>query len=186
MMDDEKIIELFFERSEQGIRELDQKYGKICHSLSYNIVNSRQDAEECVNDAYLGAWNAIPPARPHPLLPYIVKIVRNLSLKCYWRKEAVKRSGRYTVALEELETCVADRKTVEDEIETGELTQVIEDFLDTLTLENRVIFLRRYWFFDSYKDIAESVGLSEKTVSVRLTRLRGKMKQYFIERGVFI
>lgn len=90
------------------------------------------------------------------------------------------------MALEELETCVADRKTVEDEIETGELTQVIEDFLDTLTLENRVIFLRRYWFFDSYKDIAESVGLSEKTVSVRLTRLRGKMKQYFIERGVFI
>ena len=80
MIDDEKIIEMFFERSEQGIRELDIKYGAICRSLSYNIVNNRQDAEECVNDAYLGAWNAIPPARPDPLLSYIVKIVRNMSL----------------------------------------------------------------------------------------------------------
>jgi len=80
MIDDEKIIEMFFERSEQGIRELDIKYGKICHNLSYNIVNSRQDAEECVNDAYLGAWNAIPPVHPNPLLSYIVKIVRNISL----------------------------------------------------------------------------------------------------------
>ena len=86
MINDEKIIEMFFERSEQGIRELDIKYGKICHNLSYNIVNSSQDAEECVNDAYLGAWNAIPPTRPNPLLSYIVKIVRNISLKIYWRK----------------------------------------------------------------------------------------------------
>lgn len=81
MIDDEKIIDLFFERSEQGIRELDNKYGAVCHNLSYNIVNNRQDAEECVNDAYLGAWNAIPPVRPNPLLSYIVKIVRNISLK---------------------------------------------------------------------------------------------------------
>ena len=97
MTDDKKIIDLFFERSEQGIRELDMKYGKICHSLSYNIVNNRQDAEECVNDAYLGAWNTIPPARPDPLLSYIVKIVRNISLKIYWRKEAAKRSGHYKI-----------------------------------------------------------------------------------------
>ena len=115
MIDDEKIIELFFERSEQAIRELDIKYGKICHNLSYNIVNSRQDAEECVNDAYLGAWNAIPPVRPNPLLSYIVKIVRNISLKIYWRKEAAKRSSHYTIALEEIEACIADQKTVEDE-----------------------------------------------------------------------
>ncbi len=109
MIDDEKIIDMFFERSEQGIRELDNKYGKICHNLSYNIVNDRQDAEECVNDAYFGAWNAIPPAHPNPLLSYIVKIVRNISLKVYWRKEAAKRSGRYTIALEEIEACIADR-----------------------------------------------------------------------------
>ena len=99
MIEDEKIIEMFFERSEQGIRELDIKYGKVCHKLSYNIVNSRQDAEECVNDAYLGAWNAIPPAKPNPLLAYICKIVRNISLKIYYRKEAAKRSSTYTIAI---------------------------------------------------------------------------------------
>ena len=186
MMEDEKIIELFFERSEQGIRELDIKYGKICHKLSYNIVNSRQDAEECVNDAYLGAWNAIPPVHPNPLLSYIVKIVRNISLKIYWKKQAAKRSGQYTMALEEIEGCIADPRTVEEEIEAKELARIIEAFLDTLTLENRVIFMRRYWFADSYKDIAEFVGLSEKNISVRLTRIREKMKQYLLERGVFL
>ena len=170
MIDDEKIIDLFFERSEQGIRELDMKYGKICHNLSYNIVNNRQDAEECVNDAYLGAWNAI----------------RNISLKIYWRKEAAKRSGHYKIALEEIESCIADQKTVENEMETRELARIIGEFLDTLPLENRVIFMRRYWFADSYKDIAEFVGLSEKNVSVRLTRIREKMKHYLIEREVFV
>ena len=93
MIEDEKIIDLFFARDQQGIQELDNRYGKICHTFSYNIVNNRQDAEECVNDAYLGAWNAIPPARPNPLLSYILKIVRNISLKTYWRKKAAKRSG---------------------------------------------------------------------------------------------
>lgn len=186
MIDDEKIIEMFFERSEQGIRELDIKYGKICHNLSYNIVNNRQDAEECVNDAYLGAWNAIPPVRPNPLLSYIVKIVRNISLKIYWRKEAAKRSGHYKIALEEIEDYIADQKTVEDEIEARELARIIEEFLDTLTLENRVIFMRRYWFSDSCKDIAEFVGLSEKNISVRLTRIREKMRQYLIEREVLV
>ena len=186
MIDDEKIIDLFFERSEQGIRELDNKYGTVCHNLSYNIVNNRQDAEECVNDAYLGAWNAIPPVRPNPLLSYIVKIVRNISLKIYWRKEAAKRNGHYTIALEEIEGYIADQKTVEDEIEARELARIIGEFLDTLTLENRVIFMRRYWFADSYKDIAEFMGLSEKNISVRLTRIREKMKQYLIEREVFV
>ena len=186
MIDDEKIIDLFFERDQQGIQELDIKYGKIFHSLSYNIVNSRQDAEECVNDAYLGAWNAIPPVHPNPLLSYIVKIVRNISLKIYWRKEAAKRSGHYKIALEEIEGYIADQKTVEDEIEARELARIIGEFLDTLTLENRVIFMRRYWFADSYKDIAEFIGLSEKNISVRLTRIREKMKQYLIEREVFV
>lgn len=166
MIDDEKIIELFFERSEQGIRELDMKYGKICHNLSYNIVNSRRDAEECVNDAYLGAWNAIPPVHPNPLLSYIVKIVRNISLKTYWRKEAAKRSGHYTVALEEIEGCIADQKTVEDEIEAKELARIIEAFLDTLTAKERVIFMRRYAYADTYADIAKRVGISEKNVSL--------------------
>lgn len=183
-MDDEKIIELFFARSEQGIRELDDKYGKICHRLSYNIVNDRQDAQECVNDAYLGAWNAIPPARPSPLLSYIARIVRNISIKCYRKTEAAKRGGHYKAALEEIEGCIADRKNVEDEIDAKELARIIEQFLDTLTTENRVIFMRRYWFSDSLRDIAEFVGLSEKNVSVRLTRIREKLRSYLAERQI--
>lgn len=186
MEEDEKIIELFFERSEQAIRELDIKYGKVCHKLSYNIVNSRQDAEECVNDAYLGAWNAIPPTKPAPLLTYLCKIVRNISLKIYYKKEAAKRNSIYTIAMQEIETCLSDQKTVETEIEARELANIIENFLDTLTVENRVIFMRRYWFSDNYKDIAKYVGLTEKNISVRLTRIRRKMKEYLMEREAFI
>ena len=186
MTEDEKIIELFFERSEQGIRELDKKYGRVCHKLAYNIVNSRQDAEECVNDAYLGAWNAIPPARPDPLLTYICKIVRNISLKIYYRKAAAKRNSTYTIAMEEIEACIADPNTVEAEIAARELAHIIEGFLDTLTVKNRVIFIRRYWFSDSCRDIAQFMGLTEKNISVRLTRIREKMKKYLAEREVFV
>lgn len=186
MIEDEKIIDLFFERSEQGIRELDKKYGKVFFKLSYNIVNNRQDAEECVNDAYLGAWNAIPPARPDPLLTYICKIVRNVSLKSYHRKEAAKRSGSHTVAMEEIEACIASPNTVESEFEAKELARIIEGFLETLNSENRVIFVRRYWFAESCRDIAELVGLTEKNITVRLTRLRKKMRDFLTERGVFL
>ena len=161
-MEDAGIIELFFERSEQGIRELDIKYGKACRKLSYNIVNDRQDAEECVNDAYLGAWNAIPPVKPDPLLTYICKIVRNISLNLYHRKEAAKRSSHYTIAMEEIEACIAATNAVEAEIEDVELAHIIERFLDTLNVENRVIFMRRYWFSDSCRDIAGFMGLTEK------------------------
>lgn len=186
MINDEEIIDLFFERSEQAVRESDIKYGKICHNLSYNIVNSRRDAEECVNDAYLGAWNAIPPTRPEPLLSYIVKIVRNVSLKIYYRKEAAKRNSTYTVAMQEIEACIADQKTVEDEVEARELARIIESFLDTLTTKERIIFMRRYAYIDTYADIAKRMGISEKNISVRLSLIRQKMKQYLIERKVFV
>ena len=185
-MDDIKIIDLSFARSELAIEALDGKYGAICHNLSRSILKDQQDAEECVNDAYLGAWNAIPPVRPNPLLSYIVKIVRNISLKIYWRKEAAKRSGHYTIALEEIEGCIADQKTVEDEIEARELARIIEAFLDTLTAKERVIFMRRYAYADTYADIAKRVGISEKNVSVRLALIRQKMKQYLIEREVLV
>ena len=182
MTDDESIIELFFERSEQAIQELDIKYGKACRRLSCGILNSEEDAEECVNDAYLGVWNAVPPARPAPLLTFTLKIVRNISLNRYWRSEADKRCSRYTVALSEVEDCIADSKTVEEEIDARELARILETFLDTLSREDRVLFLRRYWFADSYKDISEQTGLTEKNVSVRLSRIRRKMKKYLMER----
>ncbi len=185
-MNDEEIIELFFERSEQAIKELDGKYGKVFHSLSNKILNDHQDAEECVNDAYLATWNAIPPARPTPLLAFVCKIVRNISLKRYEQKTAAKRNSRYDVAMEELEDCLASFSTVEKEIEERELTAIIESFLDSLSKENRVIFLRRYWFSDTYADIAKQVGLTEKNVSVRLTRIRNDLRKYLSEREVLL
>ena len=186
MMDDARIIALFFARSEQAIQELDHQYGESCRRLSLNILNDRQDAEECVNDAYLGAWNAIPPAEPSPLLPCLLKMVRNISLHLYWKKAAAKRGGPCTAALAELEDCIAGRETAETALEARELARMIEGFLDTLTPENRVIFLRRYWFSDSCQDIAGLTGLRETNVSVRLTRIRGKLRQYLMERGVLI
>ena len=183
-MDDEKIIELFFNRSEQAIEEVDKKYGKTCHNISYNILHNKLDAEECVNDAYLGAWNAIPPARPNPLLTYLCKIVRNLSLKRYEFNTAIKRNSTYDVAMEELESCLSSPETVESEIALKELTHIIENFLDSLSTENRVIFLRRYWFSDTYSDIAARVGMTEKNVSVRLTCIREKLRNYLTEREV--
>lgn len=183
MSKDEKIIELFFSRSEQAIKELDLKYGKLCHKLSHNILNSWQDAEECVNDAYLGVWNTIPPTKHNPLQSYVCKIVRNISLKLYYRKQAAKRNSSYEIAMQELETYLLAPNTVETEIETKELAQIIEKFLDLLSEKNRVIFLRRYWFCDTYAEIAKYVNISEKNVSVRLTRIRKQMKDYLIERG---
>lgn len=181
-MEDKEIIELFFGRSEQAISELDKKYGKVCYKISFNIVNSRQDAEECVNDSYLGAWNAIPPARPDPLPAYICKIVRNISLKVYY-KMTNKRNSVYEAAIQEAEDCLTPADSVEAEIEAKELARAINSFLETLSEENRVIFMRRYAYIDTYEDIAKQVGLSEKNVSVRLTRMRRKLRKYLTEKG---
>lgn len=185
-MHDEQIIELFFERSEQAIAALDSKYGRVFRSVACNILGNPQDAEECVNDAYLGAWNAIPPAKPNPLLAFVCKIVRNISLKRREQNTAAKRNSHFDVAVEELEDCLASPDSVEAELASRELTEAIESFLGSLSKENRVIFLRRYWFFDSYADIAKQVGLTEKNVSVRLTRIRKELRKYLSEREVFI
>lgn len=185
-MEDEKIIDLFFARSEQAIQALDEKYGKRCHRLSYNILHNRQDAEECVNDAYLGAWNAIPPQRPSPLLTFLCKIVRNLSIMRHHANTARKRNSTYDIALEELEGCLSSPTTAEEELETRELTCIIDRFLETLSQENRVIFLRRYWFSDTYKQIAQRVGVTENTIAVRLTRMRKQLKNDLTEREISI
>lgn len=185
-MDDEKIIELFFARSELAIKELDTKYGSVCQNISYNILNNRQDAEECVNDAYLGTWNAIPPQRPNPLLTFVCKIVRNLSIMRYRANKAMKRNSTYDVSMNEIEECIAAPEDVEKALDAKALARMIEGFLDTLTEENRVIFMRRYWFSDTYAQIAERVGMTEKNVSVRLTRVRKQMREYLTEREVLV
>lgn len=156
----------------------------MCRKLSYQILNNQLDAEECVNDAYLGTWNAIPPQRPNPLLTFLGKIVRNLSIKRYHANTAIKRNSLYDVALSEVELDVTAPDTVEDEVEAKALARLIEAFLDSLSIENRVIFMRRYWFSDSYEEIAQRVGVTEKNVSVRLTRLRKQLKEHLRKEGV--
>ena len=185
-MEDEAIIRLFFERSEQAVAQLDVKYGRLLRSLAGNILNNQQDAEESVNDAYLAAWNTIPPRKPNPLGAYLCKIVRNLSLKLRRSRLAAKRNSSYDLAMEELDGCLADSRTVEGEIESRELARIIQDFLDTLSQENRVIFMRRYWFGDPYAQIARQVGLTETNASVRLTRIRRALKDYLTEREFFV
>ena len=183
---DEQIIELFFNRSGNAIDELDKKYGKVLHKLSYNILNDRLDVEECLNDSYLGVWNTIPPERPNPLLTYVCKIVRNISLKRYHSKTALKRNSTYDIAMSEVENYILAPNSVESEIEAKELAALIENFLDTLSVENRVIFMRRYWFSDTYKEIADRVGMTEKMVSMRLTRIRKQMREFLLAREVFV
>lgn len=185
-MDDEKIIALFNNRSEQGIDELGKKYGALCRKLAMNILGNNSDAEECLNDAYLGVWNAIPPAHPENLCGFVCKIARNLSLKQYYKNRAKKRNSEFDIAVSEIESTLASPDTVESVLESEELTKVFEEFLNSLGRENRVIFMRRYWFSDSYKEISERVNLSEKTVSVRLVRLRKQLKQYLKEKEVYL
>ncbi len=184
--EDGAIVEALFARSEEALRALDSKYGRRLRALAQHIVSSQQDAEECVNDAYLAVWNTVPPARPAPLLAYCCKIVRNLALKAYYREGAAKRRSSYTVAMEEIEACIPDRDTVESQLEAKELARILEDFLDTLPAKDRVLFLRRYWSAASCKEIARGLGITEKNVSVRLSRLRQKLKQYLMERGIYV
>ncbi len=185
-MDDSKIIDLFYARSEQAIVELSAKYGKVCNKVAKNILNNILDAEECVNDAYLGAWNTIPPQNPNPLLTYICRIVRNLSIKKYHVNTSVKRNSFYDAALDELEDCIASAESVEAEISAKELTRLIDSFLDTLDAESRMLFVRRYWYSYSVPELAEQFSLKSNTVSVRLSRIRDKLRDYLKKEGVTV
>lgn len=182
-MDDSKIIDLFYARQEQAIMELSQKYGAVCSKVARNILSNSLDAEECVNDAYLGAWNTIPPQHPEPLLAYICRIVRNLSVMRYHSNTAVKRNSFYDVVLDELDECLASAANVEAEISAKELSELLDRFLGTLDEENRVMFMRRYWYSDPVSDIAENFHMSSNNVSVRLSRLRGRLKKFLKKEG---
>lgn len=185
-LDDSKIIDLFYARSEQAIMELSTKYGAVCSKVAKNTLNNSHDAEECVNDAYLGAWNTIPPQNPNPLLTYICRIVRNLSIMKYHANTAIKRNSFYDAALDELEDCLASSETVEDKLTAKELSDALDQFLDTLDQENRVIFVRRYWYSDSISEIAERLHMSKNNVSVRLSRTRERLKNYLKKEGYIL
>ncbi len=185
-LDDSKIIDLFCARSEQAIVELSAKYGSACSRVARNILNNPYDAEECVNDAYLGAWNTIPPQNPDPLLTYICRIVRNLSIMKYHANTAIKRNSFYDAALDELEDCLASSETVEDKLTAKELSAALDRFLDTLDKENRVMFVRRYWYSDPISEIAERLHMSKNNVSVRLSRTRERLKKYLKKEGLIL
>ena len=182
-MEDSRIIDLFFERSEQAIAELSKKYGAVCNRVAGNILQNSLDVEECVNDAYLGAWNTIPPRRPEPLLAYLCRIVRNLSITRYHANTAAKRNSFYDAALDELEECLASAKTVETEISAKELSDLLDRFLGTLDRENRIMFVRRYWYSDPVSSIAAAFHMSSNSVSARLSRIRTKLKKFLKKEG---
>lgn len=181
-MEDQKIIELFFARSELAIQALAAKYEKLLYKISFHILQDSEDVEECLNDTYLGVWNAIPPARPNPLSAFVCKVIRNLSLKKYRAKTAAKRDTSLEVSLEELAPCIPT-PSAEEEWSAQELGRSINDFLHTLDAENRVLFVRRYWFADAVCDIARDLKMSENLVSVRLKRIRKQLKKYLEQEG---
>lgn len=183
MLEDSEIIELFNSRSEQAISETREKYGSACLAISQNILGNSLDAEECVSDALLALWNAIPPEKPNPLRAYLFRIVRNISISKYHSNTAGKRNSFYDVALDELEDCLAGITSVEQEITARELSTLIDRFLGTLDEDSRMLFVRRYWYSDSVKELSERFGITENNLSVRLSRIRSKLKKYLQKEG---
>ena len=179
-MEDRQIIALFYERSEQAIAELSKKYGDLCFKIAITILNDAQDAEECVNDAYLGAWNSIPPQNPAPLRSYLCRIVRNLALKKRRANTALKRGSQLESSLSELENCIPDN-SFDEHLSAKELTEQLNAFLSTLHRDDRILFLKRYWFSESLSEIAKAFGITEHNASVRLGRIRKKLHQYLKE-----
>ena len=177
-MNDQDIIDLYFARNEQAIAETDKSYGKVCMQVSMNILDSRPDAEECVSDTYLKTWNAIPPTRPNSLCAFVCRIARNLSLSRLRDLRRQKRNQELTLSLDELEACIP--ATVED---AGELSTLLNDFLEGLDETNRVLFMGRYWYSYAIDDLAAQMGLTDKAVYMRLHKTREKLRAYLAERG---
>ena len=182
-MEDKKIVELYWARNEEAITQTSVKYGGMMHATSKSIVGSHEDAEECVNDAYLAAWNSMPENRPTYLGGYMAKIIRNISINRYDRNHAAKRQG-VQVAFEELEECLADLQTPAEQYEQGCLKEVLDSFLESLDEQKRVIFLRRYFYTDSIAEIAQRMQMGEGKIKSILFRLRGQLAETLKEAGV--
>ena len=184
-MNDLEIIELYFERDEKAIKETDTKYGKLCHSIANNILNNEQDSEECVNDTYIGVWNAIPPTRPNNFMSFVCKITRNLSLKRLEAMARQKRSAATVVSLDELAEVLPD-ENIANGVSDGDIAKTISDFLRNENEDVRNVFMRKYYFFDSIGDIAQRFGFTESKVKSMLFHTRNKLKEYLIKEGVEI
>ena len=183
-MEDEQIVFLYWERDENAIRETEIKYGRYCHAIAYHILDSHEDAEECVNDTWNGAWNAMPPEKPTRLSSFLARITRNIAIDRYRHNNAQKRTAEVEVAMEEYWECIPNGEaSVEDMLA---LKQAINGFLARLDARSRVIFMRRYWYSMPIKAIADSMRLSESHVSVILHRTRSKFKDYLTKEGIFV
>jgi len=187
-MKDHEIIELYWARNESAITATTEKYGNYCHTIAYNILRNKEDAEECANDTYLGAWNSIPPQRPSRLSIYLGKITRNLTLNRYKRYTAEKRGhGQVVLALSELEACVPSETTVEQTIEENELAAAIDRFLYAKPKLNRNIFVRRYYhLYAIRRDIADAYGMSESKVTSLLFRMRNELRRFLEKEGIML
>lgn len=183
-MEDKQIIELYWARAEDAIQETSAKYGRLCRYIAQNILVSPEDSEECVNDTWLGLWNAIPPQRPSRFSAFIGRVVRNLALKRFDYLTAAKRNAEAVYSLEELGDCVSGRTSVEDEVENRRIEKTVDRFLWSLDEKRRNIFIRRYWYFDSIESICRRTGYSQSKVKSMLCRTRQKLRDYLESEGI--
>ena len=179
------MIDLFFERSEQAINELQSKYGKLCRKAAFQMLNSREDCEECINEAMLAVWNTIPPAKPESLKGYLLKLLRNQVLKRVRYNNAAKRGG-YDTALDELAEAVPAADDVESEYDSKLAAKAVNSFLTGLDSYDRALFIKRYWFGKTIEELSEEFGISKHYVSVRLHRIREKLKKHLEKEGVYL
>ncbi len=184
-MEDKKILELFFARDEDAIRQTDAQYGRRLLVLADRIVLSREDAEESVNDTYLKAWETIPPRIPNHFFAYLAKICRNFALGRLDWNNAAKRKAEVVSLSQEMELCIPDTRRA-DTLEGRELGRLLNDFLRTLSKENRMVFLRRYWYVDTVAEIAQRYGISESAVMTRLHRTRKKLSEFLQKEGIYV
>lgn len=186
-MDDKQIIELFYERSEDAIAKTSEKYGSFCYYIAEHILHDRQDSEECVNDTYLKAWETIPPQAPTKLSAYLGKITRNLALGKYRYNSRKKRGeGVNAEVLEELAECIAAKDNTEAVAEEQMLVELLNSFLKELPEERRKMFLQRYWYMNSIKEIAAEWSVSESKVKMTLLRVRAELKQRLESEGIYL
>lgn len=184
-MEDTKIIELYWKRSEDAIRETDAAYGRKLHGLANGILRNREDAEESVNDTYMRTWEAIPPRKPAHFFAFLAAICRNLSFNRLDWRAAAKRNAEVVALTEEMALCIPDTRE-QRKLEGKELGQLLDVFLESLPKESRLIFLRRYWYVDTIAQIAARYGISESKVKMQLSRTRAKLSEYLKKEGIAV
>lgn len=183
-MDDNEIIGLYFARSEEAIARTEEKYGSFCRGVARNILGSPEDAEECADDAYLALWNSIPPQRPEHFKAYLGKIARNIALNRYERDHAAKRGAPAELVLDEIAELVADPCSENTDVDEGRISAEIDRFLTSLPTQERVIFVRRYFYLCPIRTIAADMALGESKVKMTLFRTRKKLRSHLEKNGV--